>query len=97
MDRARRELLLQGLMVNAKILGLVVLRDDVLGPVVLVDGIDRHEVSIQQIDYFDAGERTRSHGGSTASTPSEIHAPIHREQEHGPAVFSGQSAGSLNV
>ena len=96
-DGAGRELLGQGLAVDALVLGLLLLRGVAGVAVVLVDGEDGDEGGVEAVDDGGAGERTRSHGGGPASAAAEVDAAVHGEQEDRPVVLGGEPAGGAEV
>ena len=87
MDRARGELGLESLVINAIVLLLLLLRRRSPLVVILVRDINGDEVSVEKRYDFWIGERTRPHGESPASTTPNPHPPVVGEEEDWPLMF----------
>lgn len=97
MDGPGRQLGLQGLVVDALVFLAFLGRGGAVAAIVLVRGIDRNEIAVDQVDRTRIGERTRSQGIGPASAAADGHAAIVREQEDRPLSLPAQSERFTDV
>src|SRR5687768_5095194 len=82
---------------NAFALGLLLRRRGTLLRIVLVHGVDGHEVAVEQFNHLLIRERTRPHRKGASSAPANIHSSVVREKEHRPMVLRRQAARLTTV